>query len=100
MSLYPRVGKGNGWKKATRRTSKHPDTTGRRNTFVPLFYPKRDGFIFNTYEKRRSREFRHYHLQNIINYTKRHSVKKVILFIGHAHCHKTKNVKKFIRRHK
>lgn len=76
-----------------------PGYNKRRNAFITLFWPKRNnGFIFNTYEKRKSAEFKH-HLSNLISYAERHRAKKVILFIDHAPCHKTRNVKKFIRKH-
>lgn len=39
------------------------------------------------------------HLSNLLQYAKRHGVKKVILFVDHAPCHKTKNVRRFIREH-
>jgi hypothetical protein len=39
------------------------------------------------------------HLSNIIQYGKRHAAKKIILFIDHAPCHKTKKVNRFIRAH-
>ena len=64
--------------------------------FVTLFWPKKS-VVYNTFEKR-SREFKA-HLSNVIAYTKRHHMKRIILFIDHATYHKTKNVKKFIREH-
>lgn len=76
------------------------DTPGynkRRNVFITLFWPKRS-IVYNTFEKRRNREFKK-HLSNVIAYAKRHHMKKIILFIDHATYHKTKNVKKFIREH-
>ena len=76
------------------------DTPGynkRRNVFVTLFWPKKR-FVYNIFEKRRSKEFKK-HLSNVIAYARRHKMKKVILFIDHATYHKTKNVKKFIREH-
>lgn len=76
-----------------------PGYNKRRNTFVTLFWPrKRNGLAFNTYAKRRSREYK-LHLSNVIQHAKRRRAKKVILFADHAPCHKTKNVKKFIREH-
>lgn len=75
-----------------------PGYNKRRNTFVTLFWPKKSGFIFNTYAKRRSREYK-LHLSNLLQYAKRRRAKRVILFADHAPCHKTKNVKKFIREH-
>jgi DDE superfamily endonuclease len=76
-----------------------PGYNKRRNTFITLFWPKRrNGFIFNTYAKRRSREYK-LHLSNLIQHAKRRGAKKVILFADHAPCHKTKNVKRFIRQH-
>jgi hypothetical protein len=75
-----------------------PGYNKRRNTFVTLFWPKRDGFLFNTYPKRRSREYK-LHLSNVLQHAKRRRAKKVILFADHAPCHKTKNVKRFIREH-
>lgn len=74
-----------------------PGFNRRRNTFITLFWPKKK-FIFNTFEKRRSREFK-LHLSNILQYAKRHRIKKVILFLDHAPCHKTKTVKRFMRKH-
>lgn len=77
-----------------------PGYNKRRNTFITLFWPKRskNGFIFNTYPKRRSREYK-LHLFNLIQYAKRRRAGKVILFVDHAPCHKTKNVERFIREH-
>jgi hypothetical protein len=75
-----------------------PGYNKRRNTFVTLFWPKRDGFLFNTYPKRRSREYK-LHLSNVLQHAKRRRAKKVILFADHAPCHKTKNVKRFIGEH-
>jgi len=59
-------------KRGTQRRVVTPGYNRRRNTFVPLFWPKRrrDGFIFNTYAKRRSRESK-LHLSNLIQYAKR-----------------------------
>lgn len=74
-----------------------PGFNRRRNTFITLFWPKKR-FIFNTFEKRRSREFK-LHLSNILHYARRHHIKKIILFLDHAPCHKTKTVKRFIRKH-
>jgi hypothetical protein len=76
------------------------DTPGynrRRNVFVTLFWPDRS-VVYNTYEKRRSKEFKA-HLSNVIAYVKRHKMKKIIIFIDHATYHKTKNVKRFIKEH-
>ena len=77
-----------------------PGYNRRRNTFITLFWPKRrrNGFIFNTYAKRRSGKFK-LHLSNLIQYARRRGARRVILFVDHALCHKTKNVKKFIRDH-
>jgi len=76
-----------------------PGYNKRRNTFITLFWPKKkNGFVFNTYAKRRSREYK-LHLSNILQHAKRRGAKKVILFADHAPCHKTKNVKKYIREH-
>lgn len=76
------------------------DTPGfnkRRNVFVTLFWPKKR-FVYNIFEKRRSKEFKK-HLSNVIAYARRQRMKKIILFIDHATYHKTKNVKKFIIEH-
>ena len=70
----------------------------RENVFVTLFWPKKHGFVWNRFQKRRSREFKR-HLSNLLQYAKRHRVKRVILFADHAPCHKTKNVRRFIRDH-
>ena len=84
-----------------------PGYNKRRNTFITLFWPKKrkgkgrkkkNAFIFNTYPKRRSREFK-LHLSNVMQYVRRRGARKVILFVDHAPCHKTKNMKKFIREH-
>ena len=71
-----------------------PGYNKRRNTFITLFWPKRKrGLVFNTYAKRRSREYK-LHLSNLLQHAKRRGAKRVILFADHAPCHKTKNVKK------
>jgi hypothetical protein len=76
-----------------------PGYNRRRNTFITLLWPKRrKGLVFNTYPKRRSREYK-LHLSNVIQHARRRRAKKVILFADHAPCHKTKNVKRFIREH-
>lgn len=76
-----------------------PGYNKRRNTFITLLWPKRkNGFIFNTYAKRRSRECK-LHLSNLLQHAKRRGAKRVILFADHAPCHKTKNVKRFVRQH-
>jgi len=77
-----------------------PGYNRRRNTFITLLWPKKrkNGFIFNTYAKRRTREFK-LHLSNLLQHAKRRGAKKVILFADHAPCHKTKNARKFIRDH-
>jgi transposase len=77
-----------------------PGHNKRRNTFVTLFWPKKkkNGFVFNTYAKRTSREYK-LHLSNVLQHAKRRGAKRVILFADHAPCHKTKNVKRFIRQH-
>jgi len=75
-----------------------PGYNKRKNVFVTLLWPKKYGFVWNRFEKRRSREFK-LHLSNVLQHAKRQGVKKLILFIDHAPCHKTKNVRRFIRRH-
>ena len=76
-----------------------PGYNKRRNTFVTLLWPRRrNGLVFNTYAKRRSREYK-LHLSNLLQHAKRRRAKRVILFADHAPCHKTKNVKRFIRQH-
>lgn len=88
--------------KGSQRKVLTPGYNARRNTFVTLFWPKkgknRNWFVFNTYAKRRSREFK-LHLSNVMQYARRRGARKVILFVDHAPCHKTRNVKKFIREH-
>lgn len=77
-----------------------PGYNKRRNTFITLLWPrKRSGLIFNTYAKRRSREYK-LHLSNVLQHAKRRGAKKVILFADHAPCHKTKKVRRFIREHR
>jgi len=69
-----------------------PGYNARRNTFITLFWSKKrkvkvkkknNAFIFNTYPKRRSREFK-LHLSNVIQYARRRGASKVILFVDHA----------------
>lgn len=97
-SLYPKI-EAEWMEKGKQRQVRTPGRNKRRNVFVTLVWPKRkNGFIFNTYTRRRSREFKH-HLSSLIRYAERHGARKVILFADHAPCHKTKNVKKFIREH-
>jgi hypothetical protein len=86
-------------KKATQERIITPGRNRRKNVFVTLFWPKKRGFIWNRFAKRRSREFK-LHLSNLLEYAKRHhDVKRIILFADHAPCHKTKNVRRFIRDH-
>jgi transposase len=73
-----------------------PGYNKRMNTFVTLFWP--NAFVFNTYAKRGSREYK-LHLSNVLQHARRRGAKRVILFADHAPCHKTKNVKRFVRRH-
>lgn len=97
MSLYPKV-EAEWMPRGRQRRVVTPGYNRRRNTFITLFWPKKKAFIFNTYAKRRSREFK-LHLSNLLQHAKRRGAKKVILFVDHAPCHKTKNVRKFIRDH-
>ena len=96
-SLYPKV-EAEWMKKGEQRKIFTPGYSRRRNVFITLFWPVKYGFIFNRYEKRRSREFKR-HLANRIAYAKRHGMSKIILFVDYAPCHKTANVRKFIREH-
>jgi hypothetical protein len=96
-SLYPRV-EAKWMKKGSQERVLTPGYNRRRNVFVTLFWPKKQGFVWNRFQKRRSREFKR-HLSNLLQYAKRHRVKRVILFADHAPCHKTKNVRRFIRDH-
>jgi len=75
-----------------------PGYNRRINIFITLFWPKK-GYIFNRFEKRRSREFK-FHLSNLFQYAKRRGSKRVILFLDHANYHKTKTVKRLIRRYR
>jgi hypothetical protein len=95
--LYPRV-EAKWMKKGAQERVVTPGYNRRRNVFVTLFWPKKRGFVWNRFAKRRSREFKR-HLSNLLQYAKRHDVKRIILFIDHAPCHKAKNVRKFIREH-
>lgn len=70
----------------------------RTNIFITLFWPKKHGFIWNKFPKRRSREFK-LHLAHLYQHMKRRGAKGVILFMDHAPCHKTKTVKRLIRRY-
>lgn len=76
-----------------------PGYNRRTNLFITLFWPRKNGYIFNKFEKRRSKEFK-LHLSNLLQYVKRRKAKRVILFLDHALCHKTKAVKRLIRRYK
>ena len=96
-SLYPKV-EAEWMKKGEQRRIFTPGYSRRRNVFITLFWPIKYGFIFNRYEKRRSREFKR-HLTNLIEYAKRHGMRKIILFVDYAPCHRTANVRKFIREH-
>ena len=95
--LYPRV-EAKWMKKGTQERVVTPGYNRRRNVFVTLFWPKNHGFVWNRFAKRRSREFK-MHLSNLLQYAKRHGVKRIILFVDHAPCHKAKNVRRFIREH-
>ncbi len=75
-----------------------PGYNKRRNVFVTLFWPKKYGFVFNKFRKRRSREFK-LHLSNVLQHAKRHGVKRIILFMDQAPCHKTSNVRRYMRVH-
>ena len=60
----------NGWmERGYQRRVVTPGYNQRRNTFITLLWPKRrsNGFTFNTYAKRRSREFKR-HLSDLIHY--------------------------------
>jgi hypothetical protein len=95
--LYPRV-EAKWMKKGCQERVLTPGYNKRRNVFVTLLWPKKYGFVWNRFGKRRSREFK-LHLSNVLQHAKRHGAKRVILFLDHAPCHKTKNVRGFIRRH-
>lgn len=96
--LYPRI-EAKWMEKGKQEKVDTPGYNRRRNVFVTLFWPKKE-FAYNTFEKRRSKEFKR-HLSNVIAYARRrrHGMKKVIIFIDHATYHKTKNVKKYIKEH-
>ncbi len=77
-----------------------PRKNKRRNTFITLLWPERkNGLFFNTYPKRRSREFKH-HLSNVLQHATRLGAKKIVMFVDHATCHKSPGTKRFIRNHK
>ena len=99
VSLYPKI-EAEWMKRGTQRRVVTPGYNKRRNTFITLLWPKRsrNGFIFNTYAKRRSKEYK-LHLSNLLQHAKRRGAKRVILFVNHAPCHKTKKVERFIREH-
>jgi len=94
--LYPRV-EVRWMEKGKQDKIDTPGYNKRRNVFVTLFWPKKS-VVYNKFEKRRSGEFKP-HLSNVIAYAKRYHMKRIILFIDHATYHKTKNVKKFIRKY-
>lgn len=94
--LYPRV-EAKWMVKGKQDRIDTPGYNKRRNVFVTLFWPTKE-FVYNTFGKRRSKEFKA-HLSNVIAYAWRHGTKKIILFIDHATYHKTKNVKRFTKKH-
>lgn len=98
MELYPRI-EAKWMKRGYQEKVLTPGYNKRTNIFVTLFWPKKYGYIWNKFEKRRSRELK-LHLSNLLQYAKRHGVKTIILFMDHAPCHKTKTVKRLIRRYK
>ena len=85
-------------KRGTQERVLTPGRNRRRNVFVTLFWPKRHGFVWNRFSRRKSREYK-LHLSNILQYARRHGMNRIILFADHAPCHKTKNVRKFISEH-
>ena len=85
-------------KKGFQERVRTPGKNKRRNVFITLFWPKKNGFIWNRFSKRRSREYKR-HLSNLLQHAKRRRVRRIILFADHAPCHKTENVKRFIREH-
>ena len=85
-------------KKGFQERVRTPGKNKRRNVFITLFWPKKNGFIWNRFGKRRSREYKR-HLSNLLQHAKRRRVRRIILFADHAPCHKTENVKRFIREH-
>lgn len=83
-------------KKGSQEMIPTPGYNRRTNVFITLFWPKKHGFIYNAFKKRRSREFK-LHLSNLVQYAGRHGIKKrIILFVDHAPCHKAKNVRRLI----
>jgi hypothetical protein len=52
-------------------------------------------FLVSSYAKGGTGEFK-LHLSNLTQYAKRRGARMVMLFVGHAPCHKTKKVEKFI----
>ena len=84
-------------KKGFRKKYSPPATTRGRRLRDALL-AKKYGFVWNKFQKRRSREYK-LRLTNVIQHAKRRGAKKVILFMDHAPCHKTKNVRKIIREH-
>jgi hypothetical protein len=98
VELYPRI-EAKWMKKGYQEKISTPGYNKRTNIFITLFWPKKLGYIWNKFERRRSREFK-LHLSNLIQHAKRHSIKRILLFIDHAPCHKTKTVKRLIRRYK
>lgn len=94
-SLYPRV-EAKWMKKGHQEKIPTPGHNQRTNVFVTLFWPKKYGFVWNKFKKRRSREFK-LHIANVFQHARRHSIKRIILFIDHAPCHKTETSKRFVR---
>ena len=71
--------------------------TKRVNCFITLFWPHKH-IVWNTFPKRRNIEFRK-HLSNLVSYSIRHKIRRIILFVDHASYHETLEVMRFIKQH-
>jgi len=74
-----------------------PGYTKRVNCFITMFWPKKK-IVWDCFNRRRNIEFRR-HLSHLVDYAKRHKIKKIILFIDWATYHRTPTVKKFFKEH-
>jgi hypothetical protein len=97
VELYPRV-EAKWMKKGKQEEVLTPGYNRRTNYFITLFWPKKYGFVWNRFKRRRSREFRK-HVSNVFQHAKRHGTKKLVLFMDHAPCHKTQASRRLIRRY-
>jgi hypothetical protein len=85
-------------KKGEQKRVLTPKKNKKRNTFITLLWPERKSGLFSTptpEEEARSssiicRTCSRMHAKTL-------AAKKLVIFVDHAPCHKTPNVKRFVR---